>query len=321
MHTRRATLAHPKCSAPGKIRPGSIRKSLILALHSSVDHYENFPVASLLFPAALRPAVASIYWFARSADDIADEGTAPASVRLASLQAYRQQLSAIASHEPLDHPAFKELADHIRRHNLPLQCFHDLLTAFEMDCTIKRYETDQALLNYCKHSANPVGQLVLSLVKQNTREHMGWSDSICTGLQLVNFLQDIRNDWAIGRLYIPLEKLRAQGVSEDDITVAHASGALAPGLLAVLRAEHRRAESMLRAGAPLVQSLSRKGQRRLALEIRATLAGGQSILDRLALQNWSGLAKRPTLRRRDWVKIAWRTLFPSGFGSSSGCGD
>ena len=128
-----------------------------------VDHYENFPVASALIPARLRPAIASIYWFARSADDIADEGNALASARLASLGIYRQQLAIIENGGAPEHPRFKELAKQVHEHHLPVQCLSDLLTAFEQDCSKKTYQSWDELKQYCAHSANPIGRLMLAL--------------------------------------------------------------------------------------------------------------------------------------------------------------
>jgi len=185
----------------------------------AVDHYENFPVASLLLPRALRGAVRDIYRFARSADDIADEGDADAATRLAQLAAYRAQLQRIDARQEPDAlvAIFAPLALTIARHHLPLAPFTDLLSAFEQDVRVARYDDDAALLDYCARSANPVGRLMLHLYDARDPAYLPLSDAICTGLQLTNFWQDIALDWAKGRVYLPRDALARHGVDEDDI--------------------------------------------------------------------------------------------------------
>jgi squalene synthase HpnC len=271
-----------------------------MGLRNGVDHYENFPVASVLVPARLRPAIASIYWFARSADDIADEGKALPSARLASLGVYRQQLALIATGETPVHKNFAVLAEHIHKHQLPLQLFSDLLTAFEMDCTKKRYLNWNELQFYCQHSADPVGRLMLHLFNKFSPERAKLSDQVCTGLQLANFLQDIRHDWAIGRLYIPQDELAAYGCGEDEIVLASKSRQPSAKLEAVLQLQHRRADQLLEQGKQLLPELPG----RMGMEITATVAGGQRILQHLAKQQYAGFAGRPTLKTTDWFAIA-----------------
>lgn len=272
---------------------------------SSVEHYENFPVASALLPKHLRPAIASIYWFARSADDIADEGNALPSARRAALGIYREQLAAIAQNQPIEHPRFAQLSSIIRAHSLPIELFENLLTAFEMDCTKTKYASWKELEFYCAHSANPVGRLVLHLFELNNEQNFVWSDSICTGLQLTNFLQDIRHDWLkMGRLYVPLDELTAAQLGAQDIAVAANSLVVGQALEQVLLIQHRRAAQHLQAGIPLVKSLPL----RLGLEIAATIAGGQQILNQMQQQQYSGFAKRPKLNRMDWISVAIRAL-------------
>jgi squalene synthase HpnC len=270
-----------------------------MGLRNGVDHYENFPVASVLVPARLRPAIASIYWFARSADDIADEGKALPSARLASLGVYRQQIALIANNETPVHKNFAVLAQHIREHQLPLQLFADLLTAFEMDCSKKRYANWNELQFYCQHSADPVGRFMLHLFDKFSPERAVLSDQVCTGLQLANFLQDIRHDWAIGRLYIPQDELAAYGCSEDEIAQASKSRRASAKLEAVLQLQHRRADQLLEQGKQLLPELPG----RMGMEITATVAGGQRILHHLAQQQYAGFAGRPTLKPTDWLAI------------------
>ncbi len=271
-----------------------------MGLRNGVDHYENFPVASVLVPARLRPAIASIYWFARSADDIADEGKALPSARLAALGVYRQQLALIAQGQTPEHQQFATLARHIREHQLPIGLFSDLLTAFELDCNKKRYANWEELQWYCRHSANPVGRLMLHLFNRFNEERAHLSDQTCTGLQLANFLQDIRHDWAIGRLYIPQNELTAYGCSEDEIIQASKTRQPSAKLQAVLQLQHNRANQLLEEGKKLLPELPG----RMGLEITATVAGGQRILRHLAKQQYAGFAGRPTLKATDWLAIA-----------------
>jgi squalene synthase HpnC len=270
-----------------------------MGLRNGVDHYENFPVASVLVPARLRPAIASIYWFARSADDIADEGKALPSARLAALGVYRQQLELIERGETPVHKNFAQLAQHIQQHQLPLPLFSNLLTAFEMDCTKKRYANWNELQFYCQHSADPVGRLMLHLFNKFSPERAQLSDQVCTGLQLANFLQDIRHDWAIGRLYIPQDELAAYGCNEEEIAQASQSRRASAKLEAVLQLQHRRADQLLEQGKQLLPELPG----RMGMEITATVAGGQRILSHLAKQQYAGFAGRPTLKTTDWLAI------------------
>src|SRR5262245_25803800 len=162
----------------------------------SVGHYENFPVASWLLPGALRPAVAAIYWFARTADDFADEGDAPAADRLVRLDAYRADLDRIAAGTAPVLPVLARLAPVIAAHGLPLRPFRDLLDAFSQDVVKTRYASFDEVLDYCRRSANPVGLLMLHLFGAASAENACRSDAICTGLQLANFWQDVAVDWA-----------------------------------------------------------------------------------------------------------------------------
>mgnify|MGYP000917401055 FL=1 len=177
-----------------------------------VDHYENFPVASVLLPKRLRRPIEAIYRFARSADDIADEGDALPAERLAGLAAYNIQLDAIERGEPVAGPVFAPLAAAIADWRLPIQLFRDLLDAFSQDVTKERYADYTELLDYCRRSANPVGRLLLHLVDRASPENLIRSDAICSALQLANFWQDIAVDWKKNRVYLPQEDLIRFGV-------------------------------------------------------------------------------------------------------------
>lgn len=277
----------------------------------AVDHYENFPVASLLLPRALRPAVEAIYHFARTADDIADEGDLDDDERLRQLAEYRAALQAIRQGQdplPASHPRaglFLKLQTVIRQHALPVQPFDDLISAFEQDVGTTRYADDAALMDYCRRSANPVGCLMLHLYGEATPLNLEASDAICTGLQLANFWQDVVIDWRKGRIYVPQERLREHGV--DDATWGHwcETGHTGPQWQRIMQAQVAQARGLLLRGAPLATRLPG----RIGLELRLVVLGGLRILERLDALHYDVFRQRPTLGKRDWATLAWRTLF------------
>lgn len=276
----------------------------------AVDHYENFPVASLLLPRRLRPAVQAIYQFARTADDIADEGDAAPAERLAQLADYRQALHAMQGGEqPLaaDHPRaalFYRLEQVIRRYQLPVKPFTDLLSAFEQDVTTTRYADDEALLDYCRRSANPVGRLMLHLYGAAGLQNLRDSDAICTGLQLANFWQDVAIDWQKQRIYIPQARMLAFGIEEQDIGHAVQGSRPAPGWAPLMREQVAGARRLLLDGAPLARRLGG----RIGIELRLVVLGGLRILERLDELNYDVFGNRPVLGKADWARLAWRTL-------------
>ncbi len=266
----------------------------------AVDHYENFPVASVLLPARLRPAVKAIYAFARSADDIADEGDATPPQRLAALIAYDDALDDIeASRAPAD-PMFATLADVIRAYRLPLAPFRDLLSAFRQDVVTTRYRSFDELLDYCRRSANPVGALMLHLYDAATPENLRDSDAICAALQLINFWQDVAIDWKKQRIYVPLDDLERFGVSEQDIASENANAAWQ----ALLQFEIDRARAIMLSGAALACRLPG----RIGWELRMVVQGGLRILERLEQADGDVFTRRPKLGKRDWLLVMWRAL-------------
>ena len=266
-------------------------------------HYENFPVASLLLPRRLRPAVLAIYRFARGADDIADEGDASPSVRLAGLATYERALDAIAAGAPPEDPPYPELAAAIRRHALPLAPFRDLLSAFRQDVTTTRYPTFAALTDYCRRSANPVGRLLLQLYEAATPANLAWSDAVCTALQLINFWQDIAIDWGKGRVYLPQDDLARFGVPEEQIAASRVDDRWRH----LLAFESARARLLLESGRPLTRVLPW----RLALELGGVLAGGHRILDAIDAAEGDVFRHRPRLQRADWAIVALHALLPA----------
>jgi phytoene synthase len=259
----------------------------------SVDHYENFPVASILMPKRLRKPVAAIYHFARAADDIADEGDLPDSERLRQLDEYRGELTRIAAGEIPLLPLFINLADEIKAHDLPMQPLHDLLDAFSQDVVKKRYADYDELLDYCRRSANPVGNLLLHLYEDATPVNIAYSDAICTALQLINFWQDVAKDFAIGRIYLPQDDMARFGVSEDQIQ----QGIGNESWRDLMKFEVDRARALMLQGAPLGSILGG----RIGLEMRMIIAGGLRILDKLAAADYDMFHRRPVLRPFDWV--------------------
>lgn len=266
----------------------------------AVDHYENFPVASLLLPARLRPAVTAIYAFARSADDIADEGEAQPEERLAALHAYEAQLDLIAQQSPCTHPIFKRLQQTIAEHDLPLQPFRDLLSAFRQDVVTTRYPRYTDLLDYCRRSANPVGTLMLHLYGAANEENIRDSDAICSALQLINFWQDVAIDWQKARIYLPLEDLERFGVSETDIAHARSDQRWQQ----LMQFELTRARTLMLSGAPLARRLPG----RIGLELRMVVQGGLRILERIEAVQGDVFGRRPKLGKKDWLIVGWRGL-------------
>ncbi len=259
----------------------------------SVDHYENFPVASVLLPKRLRKPVAAIYHFARAADDIADEGDLPDEERLHQLDDFRDELMHIVADETPLLPLFQNLASEIKAHALPMQPFHDLLDAFSQDVVKKRYANFDELLDYCRRSANPVGNLLLHLYEEATPVNLAYSDSICTSLQLINFWQDVAKDYAIARIYLPQDDMARFGVSEDQI----AQGISDDAWHALMKFQADRARTLILQGKPLGSILTG----RIGLEMRMIIAGGLRILDKLEAADYDVFSKRPILRPFDWV--------------------
>ena len=265
-----------------------------------VDHYENFPVASLLLPERLREPVAVIYRFARSADDFADEGDAPPQQRLEALEGYRAELERIRTGEAPHSPLFRDVARIARVHALPLQLFVDLLDAFSQDVTKQRYADFAELLDYCRRSANPVGRLLLHLFGRTGRDSLAQSDAICTALQLINFWQDVEIDFARGRIYLPHDEMRKHAVSESNIAARRCDD----GWRALIGFQIARTRALMDAGAPLGRALPG----RTGLEIRATVQGGLRILDKLERAGCDMFRHRPVLRWHDWPGLLMRSL-------------
>jgi squalene synthase HpnC len=277
------------------------------AASPAVRHYENFPVASWLCPAPLRPAVTAIYWFARTADDLADEGGDPAAQRLADLAAYGADLTACGTARevsPRWRHVFEPLGDALRNFALPLAPLEDLLSAFRQDVVKTRdaagYADRAELLDYCSRSANPVGRLLLHLYGIGDAVALVRSDSICTALQLANFWQDLSVDFPRGRFYLPARDCREHGLDP----LAPAGWAGHPNARELVASEVQWAKSIMQAGAPLVHQVPG----RAGWELRLVVQGGLRILDRIEAIGYDSLHVRPRLGAGDLPGLLWRSL-------------
>ena len=274
------------------------------ALHKS--HYENFPVASVLCPPHLRPPIAAIYAFARTADDIADEGDALPAERLADLAAFHADLLAAADPVKTTPSArwpeiFGPLRLHIHQLGLPVPLLADLLSAFAQDVVKTRYTDEAELLDYCRRSANPVGRLLLHLYGLSEAESLAQSDAVCTALQLINFWQDLKVDIPRGRIYLPQDAWRVHGVVEADLLALKAS----PAALNLIAACAGAARAAMLKGAPLCKKIPGRG----GWELRLVVQGGLRILDKIESQGFNTLAKRPRIQAWDGLVIGWRALW------------
>ena len=267
----------------------------------SVDHYENFPVASVLCPPALRPAVVAIYHFARTADDLADEGDASTAERQRALRDYRAELASVIAGQPPSPRWARVFAPLAREmHRLQPALLHDLLDAFEQDLTPPRYRDRAHLLDYCRRSANPVGRLLLGLYGVNDADSLRRSDAICSALQLINFWQDFTRDGPNGRLYVPQADLDRHGVSADDVLACRDS----PAARALIRDLCDWARELMLAGTPLALTL----RGRAGWELRLVVQGGLLILDKIAAGSYDSLLRRPAVGAWDVPRLAWRAL-------------
>ncbi len=269
----------------------------------SVGHYENFPVASLLCPPRLRPAITAVYHFARTADDLADEGDAPPAARLVDLATYRGDLdAALAGHASSGRwpQVFDPLATCAREFALPPAWLHWLLDAFEQDVRNPSYPDRPALLAYCRRSADPIGRLLLHLYGIDEPVALARSDAICSALQLINFWQDLSRDGPRGRCYVPDTDREAFGVTRDEL-----AGALdSPRARALVRALCDWARGLMLQGAPL--ALRVPG--RAGWELRRVVQGGLRVLEKIERMEHAALSHRPVLGWADAPVVAWRAL-------------
>jgi phytoene synthase len=298
--------------------PRAVREAYATCMRLAAAHYENFPVASHLLPRQMRPHVAAVYAFARTADDFADEGVRSDAERHRLIDGWRDRLRrCVDDFQPGsnaegissdDHDqVFLALGDTIRRRQLPLALFEDLLSAFRQDITTHRYHTWQEVLDYCRRSANPVGRLVLRIAGYRHEGLDQASDSLCTALQLTNFWQDLGRDWRRGRLYLPAEDWQPCGARETDLESGRLTEAWRRSLVRVTA----RTRELFMRGRHVCDGV----RGRLGLELRLTWLGGMRILDRVQAAGFDVLAHRPTLSSSDVPALAWGAITWRSSGS------
>jgi squalene synthase HpnC len=283
-----------------------------------IAHYENFPVASFLCPAHLRPPIAAIYHFARTADDIADEGDATAPERLADLAAYRADLRASAAAMKVGTEArasarwpqvFTPLAAAIQSFQLPIPLLDDLIDAFVQDTRKTAdgagYADHAELMDYCRRSANPVGRLLLHLYGVTNPLALARSDAICSALQLINFWQDLSVDLPRGRYYLPHDVCEQWGLDQADLVRAVAQGRQPENATKLIATQIDSSRAMMQFGSKLVHQVPG----RAGWELRLVVQGGLRILDRIEGMGYATLLRRPILRRWDYCVMVWRTLW------------
>lgn len=263
------------------------------------QHYENFPVASIILPSRIRSAVAVIYVFARRADDIADEGNALPEQRIKELTSLEEMLNETINGQIPDDFLFIALADVINKYSIPTRLLLDLISAFKQDVTKKRYLNFGELMDYCRRSANPVGRLLLYLFEQTDEKNLALSDGICSALQLINFYQDLSQDYdEMQRIYIPQEDMEKFGVNEQHLAAKNSNNQMHQ----LMQFEYERAEKLLTAGAWLGTRLSG----RAGFEIRLIIAAGFKVLSKLKLQD--DVFSRPRLVIKDYIWIFWKAF-------------
>ena len=277
-------------------------------MSGTINHYENFPVASFLCPKHLRAPIMAIYKFARAADDIADEGSATAVERLRDLAAFRADLDASSRGLPISSrwsAIFSPLGQMIAQFKLPIALLADLLDAFEQDVAKSRdgalYETQAELLDYCRRSANPVGRLMLHLYGVTDAVSLTQSDRICTALQLINFWQDLSTDIPRGRFYLTQADCQTHGVTQADLLARRQT----PNATALIADNVRRARATLQAGS----ALAKRVPGRAGWELRGVVQGGLRILDKIEAMGFATLNARPKLSAWDVHVIAWRAIW------------
>ncbi len=274
-------------------RPPTLAEARAYCRQLAMRHYENFSVATRLLPKNLRQHFCNVYAYCRWADDLADE-TGDPQRSLELLDWWAAELKRRNS-DASPHPVFVALRETIREFEIPIEPFEDLLVAFRQDQRVTRYETFDELLGYCRNSANPVGRLVLHLGRCCTADRVRLSDSVCTGLQLANFYQDVARDYRIGRIYLPMADCREYGYTEADF----AQGNCNDSFRRLLAAKVDQAEGYLRDGLPLVEMMPG----RLRLDVALFAHGGLAILDAIRRQDYDVWSRRPVVSKMKKLQL------------------
>lgn len=259
-------------------------------------HYENFHVATWFLPKALHPHFHAIYAYCRVSDDLGDE-VGNAAVALALLEQWGEELDACYAGQAR-HPVFVALAETIRECSIPKEPFADLLVAFRRDQVVTRYATMEDVLEYCRYSANPVGRLVLYACGEAEEEKFRLSDATCSALQLANFWQDVREDWARGRVYLPQKDMEFFRVSDTII----AEGIATPEFRALMHCEVNYARDLFEQGLPLIGMVNRD----LALDLDLFSRGGLEILRAIEHREYDVLSARPAISKATKASLALR---------------
>jgi len=279
----------------------AFNKEIKLSIKIAKDHYENFPVLSILFDKETYQIVALIYKFARSADDIADSIELNSTTKLYHLNEIETNLKKALNGEDAE-DFYKVLSHFITKRNLSRENFFNLLEAFRTDSIKDRWNTYEDILNYCKLSANPIGRLILELHNIRDANAIEYSDKICTALQLTNFYQDIRDDFKLrNRIYLSLKEMKNYEVDEKDFLKDNAS----ENLKKLLSDKVAQAENMFNDGKKLLKYLPFK----LRFHIKLTILGGLEILNKIKKQDYNTLSNRPSLNKIDYIKFLIKLFF------------
>jgi len=270
------------------------------ALKFAKTHYENFPVVSRLIPKKIRKHIAIIYWFARTADDLADEGNEWEEVRLKNLDDFELSLKNLLNRNAKNEYEFA-LANTINENKLSQQHFFDLIKAFKQDVVKKRYENFNEVSDYCQHSANPVGRLILELFDIRDEKAFEYSDKICTALQLTNFLQDTVIDYNNGRIYLPVDEMQKFGVTEKLFEQKD----ICDNLKLLIKYNTDRIQKLFDEGKKLLQFL----RGRLKYEIIWTVKGGEEILEQIRKNDYNVFTYRPELSKIRMAGLLRKSLF------------
>lgn len=280
----------------------SLAQAEVYCANLARSHYENFPLVSWMLPKELHQHFYNVYAYCRWSDDLGDEVPGP-EWSLELLAWWRSELAACYAGQ-CRHPVFVALEKTIQEFDIPREPFEDLISAFEQDQTVTEYETFAQLRDYCRRSADPVGRLVLHLCGQYEAENVACSDSICTGLQLANFWQDVSRDWDIGRIYLPQEDRDRFGYSAEDLHARTTNAAF----LELMKFEVDRAREFLEAGLPLIPRLPG----RLQVDIDLFARGGLKILERIERIDYRVWETRPVVTKFDAFKLLAGSLLRSG---------
>lgn len=273
----------------------TVQQSYQHCMQLTRQHYENFPVASLLLPRSIRYPVSAIYSFARTADDYADEGDLSAEQRLFNLQQAGKDLNNAATGNPPDDPIYIALSDVLQQHPSLKQPLNDLLIAFKMDVSKHRYQDFGEVMGYCRYSANPIGYMLLILDGKDSVKNIAYSDAVCSSLQLINFLQDIHSDLIEReRIYMPADEMEKYGITIEQLENKKRNESLDR----FMNFQTQRCLKLLQAGAPL--GIQLKG--RMGLEVRMIILAGWRVLEKLH-QRQGNMTVNTRLTRKDWLWI------------------